>query len=197
MSEWTSRFDTNHRGAVSDDQVDELMDQLAPHHGTLGASLLSHLAITISYPAEDLRQALVTGEAIVTRALEAAGLTCQLTAGEVMTSAEFDQRQGMEPLPELLSVTQAASVMGITGARVRQLLDAGQLVGAKIGATWAVPKRVAEARAALGRFKDTRDEAAALSEAVADAGKAEARNEARMAAAAEGRPQPAEVHDYR
>lgn len=146
MKEWTSRFETDHRAALSDDLVDELLDQLDGFHAALGATQRGELAVTISYPAEDLRQALVTGEAVVRGALAAAHIDGKVTAAEVMTSEQFDRQLGLQPLPELLSVTEAAAIIGVTGARVRQMLDAGQLEGAKAGATWVVPRAAAEAR---------------------------------------------------
>jgi excisionase family DNA binding protein len=91
----------------------------------------------------------VTGEALARTVLAGAGLGARVAAAEVMTTAEFDQRLGMAPLPELLSVTEAAAVIGVSGARVRQLLDEGRLAGTKIGATWAVPRTAAEARATV------------------------------------------------
>ena len=44
------------------------------------------------------------------------------------------------PLPELLSPAEAAQALGVTEADVLMVLEAGELKGRKIGATWRIPR---------------------------------------------------------
>lgn len=50
----------------------------------------------------------------------------------------------------MLSVEEAARKLGVSGARVRALLKAGQLEGQKIGNTWAVAETSVAARVQSG-----------------------------------------------
>jgi excisionase family DNA binding protein len=43
-------------------------------------------------------------------------------------------------VPELLSPTEAAQVLGVTEADVMAVLESGELKGRKIGATWRIPR---------------------------------------------------------
>ena len=49
------------------------------------------------------------------------------------------------------SVTEAAAMLGLTDGRVRQLLLGDEIVGHKLGGTWAIPA------AELKRFKAARE----------------------------------------
>jgi excisionase family DNA binding protein len=50
------------------------------------------------------------------------------------------------PLPELMSVADAAKALGVSDADVTAILESGELKGKKIGATWRIPQ------AALGEY---------------------------------------------
>jgi excisionase family DNA binding protein len=47
---------------------------------------------------------------------------------------------GPPPLPELLSPAEAAQALGVSEADVMTVLEAGELKGRKIGATWRIPR---------------------------------------------------------
>ena len=92
MISYNGTFVTNRHADVDDeDLVDDLMDRLADYHAAVGG-YEGHLGVTISYPAEDLRQALSVGLAAVEEALPD-GVT--VTSAEIMTTAEFDDRHGL------------------------------------------------------------------------------------------------------
>ena len=50
----------------------------------------------------------------------------------------------------MLSVQEAAELLGVSGARVRALLKNGQLEGKKIGNTWAIAESSVVKRASAG-----------------------------------------------
>jgi excisionase family DNA binding protein len=72
------------------------------------------------------------------RVFKHASLDADLVAAEVLPRKDFDAGVGIEPGRDLLSVSEAARTLGVSGARVRQLLEVGQLAGTKVGATWVV-----------------------------------------------------------
>lgn len=137
MTDYNAILTTDHRTPTRADLDDELIDRLAAFHPALGFTT-GRLTITITYPAETLEQAATIAAALAGRSL--AGLPVTATGLEVLPTAEFDRRNGMEPVPELLSVTEAAAELGVTPQAVRLRLDSGSLRGVKAGATWVVPR---------------------------------------------------------
>ena len=57
-----------------------------------------------------------------------------------MGTDEFDRRVGLASIPDLVSVTEAAALAGVSRQAILQRLEAGTLAGLKIGATWAVQR---------------------------------------------------------
>ncbi len=82
----------------------------------------------------------------------AAGAPAEMAMGFAVAQQLIQQQGGIpsataaNPLPELLSTSEAAKVLGVTEADVLQTLETGDLKGKKIGATWRIP------RAALDEF---------------------------------------------
>lgn len=109
--------------------VDALMDQLEHHHPAVGISPRGWLEARISLPAETLTQACTTATLIVEAATGAAAIAC-----EVMTEDEFDAREGFEPVPDLLGVTEAAEILGVSRQRIDQLVHAGKIQSIPVGA---------------------------------------------------------------
>ena len=111
------------------DDVDELMDTFGEFHANIGTSRLGWTEVTITVPAESLRQAL-------TIALALAG---DVVSVEGMTSAEFDKRPvSVDRMPGVLSVTEAAQRLGVSRQAIQQRIDAHTLPGFQVGKTWAV-----------------------------------------------------------
>lgn len=125
----------------ADDMIDQLMDDLAPYHVAVARTPHGRVELILTVPAESLRQASSTVLAVVA----AAG--GEPFALEVLPTDEFDRRSEQEMVPAMLSVTGTAELLGVTRARVQQLIDDGQLAAVKVGATWAVLRSSAEARA--------------------------------------------------
>ena len=87
--------------------------------------------VTITVPADNLGQAVRTAEAVFAPH-RPAGL-------EVIPSAMAARRAAGVPVPELLSVTEAADRLGVTRQAVLQRVEAGTLAATRIGNAWAVP----------------------------------------------------------
>ena len=128
----------------TNDRVLALMDALATYHPAVGISPRGYLDAQITVPAESLAQAITTAVAVV----EAAAGVPALRA-EVMTEAEFDAREGYVPMPDLVSITEFAELMGITRQRAIQMVAENKLTTAqKVGKTIVIARSEAIAKAA-------------------------------------------------
>jgi excisionase family DNA binding protein len=117
--------------------AEDLMEALADYHVSVASSPSSRVEVTITLQAESLRQAVLTALAVV-------GQCGAVTALEVLPTAEFDRRAGLDPVPPLASVTEAAAALGITRQAVLSRISSGSLPAERVGSTYAIP------RAALG-----------------------------------------------
>lgn len=130
---YTARLELDTRAA----DLDRVADALADYGVHAERTLQGRPEVTLTVPAETLRQAITTAMAVTT------GETgFDVLAIEVMPTREHEERVGVPTIPELLSVTEAADELGVSPQAVRQRLDAGTVSGVKIGATWAVPRAV-------------------------------------------------------
>jgi excisionase family DNA binding protein len=118
----------------SDQLADHLVDNLADYSPAVSRSVGGRLEVVLTVPADSLRQAVITALALVA----AAGHDAY--AVEVLPTDEFDRRLGLEPVPELLSVTEAAAALGVSRQAVQQRIDAGTLPARKVGKAYAVPQ---------------------------------------------------------
>ena len=130
MTSYNARIEYATREPVDDHLIHALID----HHPATGRSPRGWAEVTITLPAESLRQAAVTA-----LALAEAALAVEVLAFEVLPSGEHDARLGLAPLPELLSVTEAATKLGVSRTAVLKRLESGSIAGQKIGSTWVVP----------------------------------------------------------
>lgn len=119
--------------------IDAAMDQLQHHHPALGGSPRGWHSATISLPAESLAQAFAAAVALVEGAYDAPAISA-----EVMTAEEFDARQGWAPIPELVSVAEAAEVLGVSRQRVLQRIEAGTLPAKQVGKAWVIARTALE-----------------------------------------------------
>jgi len=126
MTTYIASIETNRRGADAD-AVDTLHDALAAYHPSISMSPHGWTTITITVPAENLTQAAQTAAAVTEKA---AGDLVSLT---VMTEQERDQRIGFQTVPELVGVAEAATMLGVSPQRVRQMIDEGKLSAHRIG----------------------------------------------------------------
>ena len=121
-----------------------ILDALAPYHPATSRSPQGRVEVTITVPAADFAQAAQTTVAVFARALDA-----PILAIEIMPTDEFDRRIGLAPIPDLVSVTEAAALAGVTRQAILQRLESGSLAGRKVGTTWAVQRDHLTAKIAL------------------------------------------------
>lgn len=114
--------------------AEDAVDALVGYHPGISPGPRGQLDVVISLPAETLRQAINTSLAVLEQAVG------QVTTIEVMTTDDYDARQGLAPMPELLSVTETAHTLGISRQAVLQRLESGSLHGSKVGNAWAIQR---------------------------------------------------------
>ena len=112
--------------------ADAWVSQLIAWHGVVTGSPSGALVIVITVPAENLNQACATGLAIVSQLTEPLAI-------RALPEALRDRRSGCQPVPELVSVTEAATLLGVTRQRVLQLIETGKLPATRIGNAYGLP----------------------------------------------------------
>lgn len=132
MKMYNATIEVEHRG---EPDVDHVMTALQAFHPAVGVSARGWAFATITLPGEDLQQASAAAAAVVQAAFDA-----PLLLLEVTTTDEFDARQGWAPVPELVSVTEAAQLLGVSRQRILQRIADRTLPGEKIGRDYAIPR---------------------------------------------------------
>ncbi len=93
------------------------------------------MAATITLPAESLGQSVAAALPIIAAAYGADAIACDVT-----TEAEYDLRAGFVPLPELVSVSEAAELLGVSRQRVLQRITERSLPATRVGRDWVIPR---------------------------------------------------------
>jgi excisionase family DNA binding protein len=141
--EYNATVELKTRVKHSESAADLLVDRLKDFHAAAGASPFGRLEVTITLVAESMQQAAATALALVDQASDRPILTL-----EIMPTTEYDRRVGVAELPELVSVREAADILGITRQRVLQLVDAELLPASRVGNAVVMQRQVVEERAA-------------------------------------------------
>ncbi|WP_223691087.1 helix-turn-helix domain-containing protein [Leifsonia poae] len=63
----------------------------------------------------------------------------------VLTEAEWNAREGYTPMPDLVGVTDAAEILGVSRQRVLQLIDEHRLTAEKVGKSMVLARSEVEA----------------------------------------------------
>lgn len=113
-----------------------VLDFLHAYSPAVRRSALGNTEVVLTVPARDFTQLAQTTLAILASASDAPVLRIEL-----MTAEDHTKRLGIETIPELVSVTDAARVAGVSRQAVLQRLEAGTLAGTKTGNTWVVQRR--------------------------------------------------------
>jgi hypothetical protein len=129
LKHWTARI------ALSDPELNcqELAGALADFKPDIARTVQGRYEVAITVTGETLRQA-----TLVALALVADAGASDLAAVEVRPTDEVANGRKDMPVPDLVSVTEAATDLGVSPQAIRQRLDNGTVSGVKIGGTWAV-----------------------------------------------------------
>ena len=121
--------------ATENDDIDDVMEAFASYHPAVGDAPASPGALqaVVTVPAHTLAQAVATATALATQVGDLEGI-------EVIPTQVWDRREGLKiDDVELVSVTEAATILGLTSQAIRDRITAGTLPGRKIGRNWLVP----------------------------------------------------------
>lgn len=117
------------------DQAEQLVTSLEQLHPAVSTSPRGWLEVTVTIPAEHVGQAVTLA---IAAAEQAAGHpTVAVTA---MTEEEADARQGFETLPDLVSVTEAAELLGVSRQAVLDRISRHTLPATKVGREYTIPR---------------------------------------------------------
>lgn len=81
------------------------------------------------------RQAIAAGILVVEAAFRAEAIAC-----EALTESEFDIRQGWASVPDLVSVSQAAELLGVSRQRVLQRINEKNSPATQVGRDYVIPR---------------------------------------------------------
>ena len=113
---------------------DKLIGALCDYHPAVGVGRAGRVEVILTYPADSPRQATSTAWALAESAdLDVSGI-------EVLPTSLWDQRADSVELPRLVSVAEGAEILGISRQAVAQRLDAGSLIGTRVGKVWVIPR---------------------------------------------------------
>lgn len=130
------------RRTVTPEETARIVDELEEWHAAAGTSPRGWLDVQLTIPAETLEGATRAALAITAHVTGARPLTVT-----TMTEAEFDARLGMPPaMPELVGVTDAAQLLGLSRQRILQMIDEGKLSSIRVGKALAIPLSELEER---------------------------------------------------
>lgn len=122
------------------EMADTLVDALAGFHPAV-APLGRRTEVIVSLPAGDLRLAVRTALAVILDAAPLGAATVSVTA---MLAEEWDSRIGLDAAADLLSVTEAAELLGSSRQAILQRIDSGSLPARRVGKSWAIPRDAVE-----------------------------------------------------
>jgi hypothetical protein len=135
MTDFTAHLEYSGVGDITEDRIDGIMTELAPYHVAVGGVAIygiNRLGVTITLPAENAEQATRSAIAIAGHAMVANSPHGIVLVGvEVLTTADWDKREGWDHVPELVSVVEAGQLLGRTPQRIRQMIDEGKFQSAR------------------------------------------------------------------
>lgn len=126
---------------VTDDHVDHWMAVLGPFHGAVGENARGYAFAIVTFPAESMTQASAMANYLALHAIGA-----EPVAVEVMTTEEFDRRIDWAEVPPLVSVSEAAEILGVSRTRIQQRIKDKSLQAVKVGDGYVLVKSTLTSR---------------------------------------------------
>ncbi|MET4614085.1 excisionase family DNA binding protein [Rhodococcus sp. PvR044] len=118
---------------------DQLLAPIADHGGAVGRSELGRTEVVFTLPADSVRQANTTALAILDT------YPWPLLSMRVLTTADFDRLAEAVELPPLVSVAEAASILGVARQSVLNAISTSKLPATRVGGTWVLRLSAVEA----------------------------------------------------
>ncbi len=136
MQHYSIHIEVDRRGDLPEAEWDRIMEGLerADMHPSAGMSPRGFVSAQVSPVGESLTGAILTTVAVFEALTEA-----RTVAVEAMTHEEFAAREGFVPIPELVSVPDAAAALGVSRQRILQMIEAHSFPTArKVGTSWVI-----------------------------------------------------------
>ncbi|WP_404316310.1 helix-turn-helix domain-containing protein [Prescottella equi] len=127
--------------AFDEHTVDQLIEPIADHSGSVGRSELGRTEVVFTLPAESIRQANTTALAILDR------YPFTLLSLRVLTTDDYDRITDAIELPPLVSVTEAANALGVSRQGVLKAINTNKLPATRVGDTWVLREAAVQAHA--------------------------------------------------
>lgn len=136
MKMHTVTIDVDYKQHPTAEQLEHVADLLAQHHAAFAVAPSGRVTAIVSFPAENVAQAAMTGVALVEAATGHPAVSV-----EALSSDEHDKRQGVEPLPDLVGVSEAAEILGgVSRQAVLDRINRGTLPAQRVGREYAIPR---------------------------------------------------------
>lgn len=119
---------------LTEELGDKLVEALGDYHPAVGMGRAGRVEVILTYPADSPRQATSTAWAL------AESVDLDVSGIEVLPTSLWDQRDDSVEIPRLVSVAEAAEILGISRQAVAQRLDVGSLIGTRVGKVWVIPR---------------------------------------------------------
>lgn len=132
---YTATVELDIRDDGTGDRDDGIIDALDAYSPAVGRSPLGYIEVVLTVPAATLTQAAQTITSVIAESVGATILSI-----EIMSVDEYSRRVGVKPMPELVSVTAAAEIAGVSRQAILARLETGSIAGEKVGNTWVVQK---------------------------------------------------------
>ena len=140
MHHYNITAEINRRDFDNSDATDTIIDSLPGYSAAIAQSEHGWMEITLTIAADHLRQAVHMAAVLIDSATDA-----DLISIQAMATDEWDKRQGLEPMPELVSVTQAAEILGVTRQAVMDRINRKTLPASKVGREYVIQRAVLNA----------------------------------------------------
>lgn len=144
MTEFNIRMEFNQH-TLDEATIDGVLDACAAFHPSISRAASGLIELVLTIEAESLVDAVTWSTPFVAEGI----FPSDLVLIEVMATATFDARSKWVPLPELVSVAQAATEIDRTSQTVLNAIADGRLQATEVGRIKVIP------RAALETFKAT------------------------------------------
>ena len=132
---YTATVELDIRDDGTGDRDDNIISALEAYSPAVGRSPLGNIEVVVTVPAATLTQAAQTISSVI-----AEGIGATILSIELMSVDEYSRRVGIVPMPELVSVTTAAEIAGVSRQAILSRLESGSITGEKVGNTWVVQK---------------------------------------------------------
>lgn len=144
MRDYNATIEVGHRpdpGGIDPDFADTILDDLATCSPTISISERGWLEITLTLPAESLVDATTSALTYVKMATAQGNAKPQYPAVSisVTTTEEYDKRNGIDiPMPDLISVTEAAEILDVSRQAVLDRISRHTLPAVKVGREYVI-----------------------------------------------------------